>query len=55
MKPPRLARLLMRRGVPSDAAGLSVLGDLDEEFSERCRASGSWRARLWYWRQAISI
>lgn len=53
--PPRLAVALVRRAVPADAAGRSVLGDLLEEFADRARRSSLLRARLWYWRQALSL
>ena len=52
---PRLARLLIRLSVPSRELE-TVLGDLEEEFRtnvdpEQHRAS----ARLWYWKQALSL
>jgi putative ABC transport system permease protein len=53
--PPRLARALLDRAVPPDASGESVIGDLRQEFDERCVSQGRWRARWWYVRQAASI
>lgn len=55
MTPPRLARAVLRRAVPADPAGLSILGDLDAEFGERFARDGATAARLWYWRQAGSL
>jgi putative ABC transport system permease protein len=46
-RPPRLAEALLRRVLPPGARGLSIIGDLAEEFAERPRM-----ARFWYWRQA---
>jgi putative ABC transport system permease protein len=53
--PPRFAvRLLLR--VLSPEAQDAALGDLDEEFRDEVLPRlGAWRARLWYWRQAISL
>jgi putative ABC transport system permease protein len=55
MTPPRLATALIRRAVPADRAGDSVAADLGDEFDERWRLRGKRAARLWYWRQALSI
>jgi putative ABC transport system permease protein len=55
MTPPPLARSLLARAVADDDAGMSIVGDLDEEFDERCNRIGVWAARTWYWRQAVSI
>ncbi len=50
-KPPRLAAWLLRRVLPRNAAGASILGDLHEELT-----TGRHRfPRLWYWRQALSL
>lgn len=55
-RPSRLAGWLATRRVPRDEREF-VVGDLDEEFTERVGASGGFvstlRARLWYWRQAL--
>src|SRR5688572_10252837 len=55
MTPSRLADALLRRALPDDAAGRSVVGDLHHEFAEQRAARGPVRARLWYWRQVCSI
>lgn len=53
-RPPRLAEVLLRSVVPSGTTGLSIVGDLNEEFAERA-ASRPWAARVWYWRQATAM
>jgi putative ABC transport system permease protein len=55
MNPPRLAvRLLL--SILSDDGCDAALGDLDEEFQEEVVPRlGPTRARLWYWRQALSL
>jgi predicted permease len=55
MTPPPLAERLVRHAVPGDASGLSVIGDLRQEFEERAAARGLLAARWWYWRQAASV
>ena len=50
--PPRWAEALLRRVLPSGKRGLSILGDLREEF----RAIPDEReARRWYWLQALRL
>ena len=51
-RPPRLARWLLARGLPTDARE-TVLGDLDEEYVCYQRPRGRVRARVWYWSQAL--
>jgi putative ABC transport system permease protein len=53
--PPPRAERLIRHAVAADAAGLSIVGDLRQEFAEQCRSGSVFRARYWYWRQALSI
>jgi putative ABC transport system permease protein len=51
-QPPRAATRLLRRTLPRDVRGESMLGDLVEEW----RARGASRpASAWYWRQALSL
>jgi putative ABC transport system permease protein len=51
-EPPRAADALLRRVLPSGKRGLSMLGDLHEEF----RAIPHERAaRRWYWLQALRL
>ncbi len=53
IRPPRVAAWLVQCVLTPSHAG-RVLGDLDEEYVEKQRsARGSFRARLWYWRQAL--
>jgi hypothetical protein len=53
-RPPALARWLVTRRFDGEAREV-VLGDLAEEFDEQIRAgAGVHRARLRYWRQAVS-
>jgi putative ABC transport system permease protein len=52
-RPPRLAEALLRGVLPGGTRGLSIIGDLAEEY--RARASRRHVARLWYWRQALSL
>jgi len=54
VRPPRLARWLIQRGLPPEAAE-AIAGDLDERFSDDLRRGASpSRARLRYWRQALA-
>ncbi len=52
--PPAKAEGLLRRVLPDDAAGRSVLGDLLEEFGRRAKDNVG-AARRWYWREALAI
>ncbi len=49
---PRLAEILLRAALPDDRREF-VMGDLEEEYQERCDQRGPWAARLWYWRQLV--
>jgi predicted permease len=53
-EPPRLARHLLARTLPSDVRE-HVCGDLEESFHRRRTTPGTLRARFWYRRQAISF
>jgi predicted permease len=52
--PPRLARRLLARALPADVRD-DVSGDLEEVFRRRQESAGAFRARLWYWREALSF
>lgn len=52
-RPPRLAEALLRRLLPSDAHGRTIVGDLHEEHRELVARHGSLRADLWYWRETL--
>ncbi|UCD23970.1 MAG: ABC transporter permease [Gemmatimonadota bacterium] len=54
MRPPRPATWLIARALASQEREW-ILGDLEEVFGREVVACGSTRARLWYWRQAISF
>jgi predicted permease len=51
---PRLARRLLERTLPADVRD-AITGDLAEVFARDCRAEGPARARLRYWRKAVSL
>ncbi|MGE3277047.1 MAG: ADOP family duplicated permease [Vicinamibacterales bacterium] len=53
MTPPAVADWLLRRALPPGTTGLTLLGDLREEFHER--AAGGRAARTWYWGQALTL
>jgi predicted permease len=53
MTPPRVAEWIVRASIVKRDADAAI-GDLYEEFSDRCRRNGSRHARRWYWRQALS-
>jgi putative ABC transport system permease protein len=50
-----LAERLVRHAVPADASGLSIVGDLRQEFDERAHVRGLRAAQWWYWRQSWSL
>src|SRR5580765_5573373 len=52
-RPPRLAQALLTRVLPGGTRGLSIIGDLTEEY--RARATHKHRATLWFWRQALML
>ena len=51
-RPPRLARWLLGRLLPPGAREY-VIGDLDEEYTAHIAPAGQFRARAWYWSQAL--
>jgi predicted permease len=53
-QPPRLAQWLLAGQVRPDDRSM-VLGDLNEQFHEHLTASGRFRARLWYWAEAVRL
>jgi predicted permease len=53
--PPELPRRLLVKVLPPDADGLTILGDLLEEFRDRAAADGVRAARAWYRRQALVL
>ncbi|MGD2067748.1 MAG: ABC transporter permease, partial [Gemmatimonadota bacterium] len=54
-RPPPLAVALLHRCLPGGVVGLSILGDLHQEFDELVAAPGQRFPRLWFWRSAIGL
>lgn len=54
-RPPVRADALLIRSLPSGAKGLTILGDLHEEFEDVKGARGLGAARRWYWRAALAV
>ena len=54
IQPPSIAEALLRKVLPNDAAGRSVIGDLTEEFRRRAEKNAG-VARRWYGREALAI
>jgi putative ABC transport system permease protein len=53
--PPRLFERLLAAILPGGDEGLTILGDLLEDFRERAAAHGVAAARRWYARQALAL
>ena len=53
--PPRLADALLERWLPSGVLGMSILGDLHQEFEELTAADALRFPRVWYWLSALSL
>jgi putative ABC transport system permease protein len=51
-KPPGVAEWLLRCLANRDEP-VAIIGDFEEEFSERASSRGYFRARLWYWRLVL--
>src|SRR4051812_3075399 len=54
MRPPRIARALLRLLVPADVRD-SVDGDLAELHAAHTESRGRASATLWYWQEALSF
>jgi predicted permease len=52
--PSRGARALLRLLLPPDLRD-DVAANLDDLYAAKARRLGPWRARLWYWHQAVSF
>ncbi len=50
--PPRLANLLVRL-TASPERNEAYLGDIEEAFAEKAAARGVFRAKAWYWKEAL--
>ena len=53
--PPSLADTLLERWLPAGVLGLSILGDLHQEYEELTGAHALRFPRVWYWRSALSL
>lgn len=53
--PPEWADRLLEAALPPDARGITILGDLHEEFDDIVRDRGRSRAVRWYVRSAIAL
>ena len=53
--PPERADRLLERVLPDGVEGLTILGDLHEEFRDVALEHGEGRARRWYWRGAVGL
>jgi putative ABC transport system permease protein len=51
-KPPKVAKWLLSRFANRDEA-VAIIGDCEEEFSERANSHGFLKARLWYWKLVL--
>ncbi len=54
-RPPRAADALLRLCLPPGVAGLSILGDLHQDFQERVYRGSLLGHRLRYWRTALAL
>lgn len=52
--PPRLAERLLLTRLAADERD-ELVGDINEQFSQRATATGSRAAALWYWRQTLAL
>ena len=55
LQPPERADALLERELPEGVKGLTILGDLHEEFRDVARERGPDWARRWYWREAATL
>jgi putative ABC transport system permease protein len=53
--PPPLADALLRRLLPPGVVGLSMIGDLHQEYEELNLAGTLLFPRAWYWRSALAL
>jgi len=53
--PPSGADAILERALPHGTKGLTILGDLHEEFNDVCVERGPSAARRWYWRSALAL
>lgn len=53
--PPAWAEALLRRSLPDGVVGLSILGDVHEEYEELAARGGRFRPAAWYVRAATGL
>ena len=54
-QPPRVGELLLRWCLPGGVVGMSIVGDLREEFREQSRSRRIPSLHMWYWNRAIRL
>lgn len=55
LQPPARARAWIGRALARHPAGSAIVGDLLEDFHELARRGGARRAKLWFWREAVTL
>ncbi|MCH7890328.1 MAG: ABC transporter permease [Gemmatimonadetes bacterium] len=55
LAPPARAEALLHRWLPDGALGLSMIGDLHQEYNELVEAGMGRAADRWYWRSAMAL
>lgn len=55
LEPPARADALLEWTLPEGAKGLTILGDLHEEFRDMAARHGERHARRWYWRASVDL
>ena len=55
LRPPRLAEWFLRRCLPGGVVGMSIVGDLREEFREQGKSRRLPSLQVWYWNRAIRL
>jgi len=53
--PPARADALLERWLPDGVLGLSIVGDLHQEYEELTTSDSLRFPRLWYWRSAVAL
>ena len=53
--PPPAADALLHRWLPDGILGLSIIGDLHQEYAELCDSRAHGNPDRWYWRSALTL
>lgn len=53
--PPSAADALLHRWLPDGILGLSIIGDLHQEYAELCDSGAHGNPDRWYWRSALTL